>query len=140
MADMDTSDMLVFSACCCCNAVIWQDFPAFVGCSGVSECLCIREEFCCKAATEPMPCVVGPAEGFLVKIGAPCCSCGLKVPTICLKGKGQCCCFVNNAAIPPDADTPLMCAVYGLVCFPVQGCCMKLSAVVPKAEPAADQA
>ena len=128
----DTSDMLVFNACCCCNALIWTDTAKFIGCSGVSECLCIKEEFCCKANTPQMPIVLGAAEGFICKLGLPCCSCGLKVPTIILKGKSQCLCIVGNAAFPPDEDTPMMFALYGLTCFPVQGCCMALKDVAPK--------
>jgi hypothetical protein len=137
MADADTSNMYVFGACCCCNSLLSDDFAKFIGCSGVSECLCIREEFCCKANTDPMPCVVGPADGFIVKIGAPCCSCGLKVPDILLKGKSQCFCLTSNAALPPDADTPMMFAVYGLSCFPQFGCCLKMSEVSGAAPAAA---
>lgn len=139
MGDIDTSEMNVFSGCCCCNSVLYLDVPACVGCSGVSECLCIREEFCVKAGTDPMPCVVGAAEGFICKLGAPCCSIALKVPDLLLKAKSQCCCFVGNAAIPPDQDTPMMCAVYGLVCLPVQGCCLKMKDVAPKDAAAGNQ-
>jgi hypothetical protein len=140
MSAIDTSDMAVFSACFCCNTVLWTDFPAFVGCAGLSECLCIKEEFCLKQNTEPMPCVLGVAEGFICQIGAPCCSCGLKNPDILLKSKGQCCCFIGNAALPLDEDTPPMCAIYGLTLFPIQGCCLKLSevkAAIPASTPAA---
>uniref|UniRef100_A0A7S3MBB3 Uncharacterized protein n=1 Tax=Spumella elongata TaxID=89044 RepID=A0A7S3MBB3_9STRA len=143
MADIDTSDMLVFGACCCCNSVIWTDFPAFVGCSGTQECLCIEEKFCIKQGVDPWPCITGTAEGYICKIGAPCCTCGIKQPTILVKGKGQCCCFINNVALPPDEDTPLMFAVYGLACLPKVGCCLKLSelrgAAPAAAAPAANQ-
>lgn len=129
MGDIDTSEMKVFAGCCCCNTVLYLDFPEFVGCSGVCECLCIREEFCLKADTEPMPCIVGAAEDFLLKIGIPCCSCGLKVPIVLFKIKSQCCCIVGNAALPPDQDSPLMCAIDGFVFFPVQGWCLKMKNV-----------
>lgn len=126
MADINTNDMLLFGGLCCCNTVLYLDFPALVGCSGVSECLCIREEFCLRPGGAPMPCVIGPADGFLFKIGIPCWSIGLKIPTLLLKSKAQCCCFVGNVAFPPDKDTPLLFALYGLVLFPVLGCCLPM--------------
>lgn len=104
-----------------------------LGCSGAVECLCIKEELCCTPSTPVMPCIIGAAEGFICKIGAPCCSCGVKVPTICAKGNSKCFCLTNQLALPPDADTPLMIAVYGLMCFPIQGCCVKFSEAVPAA-------
>lgn len=123
---IDTSNMPVFGGCCCCNQVIWTDFPAFVGCGGQVECLCIKEEFCLRQGATPLPIITGTAEGFICKLGLPCCSCGLKNPEILVKGKGQCCCFINNVALPPDEDTPLMFALYGLMCFPAQGCCVPM--------------
>eukprot|EP00428_Durinskia_dybowskii_P069066 CAMPEP_0170401106 /NCGR_PEP_ID=MMETSP0117_2-20130122/24847_1 /TAXON_ID=400756 /ORGANISM="Durinskia baltica, Strain CSIRO CS-38" /LENGTH=154 /DNA_ID=CAMNT_0010657885 /DNA_START=47 /DNA_END=511 /DNA_ORIENTATION=+ len=126
---IDTSDMPVFGGLCCCNQVLWLDFPAFVGCGGQNECLCIKEEFCLRQGADPLPIVLGAAEGFICKLGLPCCSCALKQPEICLKAKAQCCCIVGNAALPPDEDTPLMLAVYGLSCFPVVGCCVPMKDV-----------
>jgi hypothetical protein len=137
--ELDTADFPVFAGCPCCHQLLWLDCMSNPGCAGVNECVCIKEEFCCRQGVEPMPIVVGVAEGFLCKIGLPCCSCGLKVPEICMKAKGQCCCFIANAAIPPDADTPMMIAVYGLTCFPVQGCCVPFKDVSGKAAPAANQ-
>lgn len=82
--------------------------------------------------TPLMPCVIGAADGFILKVGLPCCSIGLKVPTICMKAKSQCFCLTSNVAIPPDEDTPLMLAIMGVMCFPVFGVCMKMSAVPKK--------
>jgi hypothetical protein len=93
------------------------------------ECLCIREEFCLRPHAAPMPIVAGAPEGFICKLGLPCCSLGLKQPQICMKGKGQFCCFISNVALPPDADTPMMVALYGLTCFPIVGCCVAMKDV-----------
>lgn len=123
---IDTSEMPVFGGLCFCNQVIWTDFPAFVGCAGQSECLCIKEEFCLLQGATALPIVAGAAEGLICKLGLPCCSVALKNPEICMKGKSQICCVVSNVALPPDADTPLMFAMYGLMCFPVQGCCVPI--------------
>uniref|UniRef100_A0A7S3HLB0 Uncharacterized protein n=1 Tax=Spumella elongata TaxID=89044 RepID=A0A7S3HLB0_9STRA len=131
MANADPSGMYVFGALCCCNTLISTDIAHFIGCAGISECLCIHEEFCLKANTAFMPCVIGPASGYLCKIGIPCCAFGIKIPTVLLKGKSSCFCLTTNCAFPPDADTPLMLAVYGLMCFPVIGCCNKFG-TVPK--------
>mmetsp|Transcript_58828 Transcript_58828/g.120362 ORF Transcript_58828/g.120362 Transcript_58828/m.120362 type:complete len:131 (-) Transcript_58828:165-557(-) len=127
MSDLDTSNMFVISGCFCCAAALYTDFPACVGCSGMNECLCVQEEFCLKAGTTPMPCVVGPAEGFICKIGLPCCSCGLKIPTVLCKGKSQMCCVAAQQEFPPGTDVPMLCALYGLVLYPKVGCCMKWS-------------
>ena len=125
-----SGDDRVFSACCCCNALISTDFAKVIGCSATNECCCLKEECCLKVGEKPMDCLVGKAvisELMICKIGLPCCSIGLKKPKPLCKGHGECCCFRNNLALPPDSDTPSIFALYGLSCYPKQGCCMKFS-------------
>lgn len=111
MADISPDGLLLYTATCCCFSALYTDFPALVGCSGKNECLCIEEEFCAKLGTPIIPIKFETGNGYICKLGLAICSCGLKMPTICLKGKGQCCCFVSQAALPPDNDVPLMCAI-----------------------------
>ncbi|CAE7226322.1 unnamed protein product [Symbiodinium microadriaticum] len=51
----------------------------------------------------------------------------------CLKSntekQGQMCCLVSAAAIPPDAEVPMMLSVCFLVCFPKFGFFKKISEV-----------
>ena len=123
-------DDLVFTACCCCNALISTDFAKVIGCGSMQECICLKQECCIKVGEKPMDCILAKPvvlELMICKIGCPCCSIGLKRPKPICKGKGECCCFRNNVALPPDDDTPMMFALYGLLCYPKQGCCKKMS-------------
>ena len=123
-------DDRVFTACCCCNAMISFDFAKVIGCSGMNECCCLKEEFCCKVGEKPMECILAKpvvTELMLCKLGGVCCTIGLKKPKPICKGKSECCCFRNNMALPPDDDTPSSFALYGLLCYPKQGCCVKFS-------------
>ncbi len=110
--------------------MISTDFAKVIGCAGMNECICLKQECCCKLGEKPMECATGAPvvlELLLCKIGFPCCSCGIKQPKPVIKGKGECFCFRNNCALPPDEDTPMMFALYGALCYPKQGCCVKFS-------------
>ena len=41
------------------------------------------------------------------QIGLCCCAIGVKCPTTCIKHQGQCCCIVENVAIPCDSEIPM---------------------------------
>lgn len=126
----DNADLHVVNACPCCNSLCSFDFGKVIGCSHVDECCCLKHEFCLKVGEKPMECMMGKPvvlELMLCKLALPCCSCGLKKPKFVCKGIHQCCCFKSNLALPPDDDTPLMVALYGLLCYPKQGCCKKFS-------------
>jgi hypothetical protein len=126
----DNGDALVFNSCICCNNLISTDFGKVIGCSGMNQCCCLKQECCLKVGEKPMECMLGKPvvlELMLCKIACPCCSVGVKKPEIIVKGKSECCCFRSNCALPPDDDTPMMLALYGLLCYPKQGCCKKFS-------------
>ena len=62
--------------------------------------------------------------GFWFKVGAPCCSCGCRPPTVCVKAKGGCGPFAMAASFPfadGFVEGPV-CACCFLSCFPNQGC------------------
>ena len=123
-------DNLVCNACFCCNAMISPDVSKVIGCSNLSECICLKSECCLKVGEKPMECLFGKPvllELMICKIGCPCCSIGAKKPKFIIKGKNEFCCFRSNCAIPQDDDTPSMCALAGLLCHPKQGCCKKFS-------------
>lgn len=130
MFDSVDGDDRVYSACFCCNALISFDFAKVIGCGSMQFCCCLKQECCCKLGEKPMDCLLGKpvlVELMLCKIGAPCCSIGLKKPEPACNGKGECFCFRNNLSLPPNDDTPLMFALCGLLCYPKQGCCQKFS-------------
>ncbi|KAJ1430400.1 hypothetical protein B484DRAFT_361353 [Ochromonadaceae sp. CCMP2298] len=121
MADIPLDNLIVFNSCICCASGLYTTMPDCLGCSGQAECLCCVKDFCLKSGAAPMPCMAGAADGFLFKIGAPCCSVGFKAPTICCKGKNQCCCMVGAGEFPPGTDVPMMCSYLFIVCYPKFG-------------------
>lgn len=124
------ADDRVFNACCCCNQLISFDFAKVIGCQVLNECICLKQECCCKVGVKPKEILFGSPvvlELLLCKIGLPCCSIGIQQPKPLIKGKGECFCFRNKCALPPDDDTPMMFGLYGLTCFPKPGCCVKYS-------------
>jgi hypothetical protein len=101
-----------------------------IGCSGLNECCCLKQECCLKAGVDSIGCLLGKPvvlELMLCKLGCFCCSVGLKKPKFIAKGKSDCFCFRSNCSLPPDDDTPTMIALYGLQCYPKVGCCNKFS-------------
>ncbi|KAJ1455875.1 hypothetical protein M885DRAFT_518740 [Pelagophyceae sp. CCMP2097] len=120
---LDESKICVVNGFCCCLVGLLCD-PSCIGCMGKSECLCLTHEVCLKANTKPLLCDTPP--GDICQVGLGLCSVGLKKPTTCCKGQEQLCCVVEMAAFPTDNDVPATCALYGLMCFPKVGCCVKL--------------
>ena len=49
------------------------------GCRGTNECLCIEKKCCCAANEEQMGIGLIDDPSFILKLGLPCCSCGIKV-------------------------------------------------------------
>lgn len=121
MTDINPDNLVLFSACFCCFTALYTEFPALVGCMGKEECLCIEEELCCKLGTEPIPVGLKTGDGYICKLGLFCCSCGLKMPQVLCKGKGQFCCCVQGAALPPDDEVPMMCGTLFIACLPKFG-------------------
>ncbi len=121
--NLNQDNMHVLSGCCCFNTLISLNCCEFLGCSGVSECLCIKEEFCCKPSHPCMPCILFCSEGFCCRLGMCCCNIGIKLPDHCCKSQSQFCCITTNASLPNDEDTPCIVAMCGLVCYPKCGCC-----------------
>ncbi len=120
-------ELLVFQGCCCNYGLCYFDFPSCVGCTQVSECLCIGHE-CCLSSTHP-PLTCDKKENMWCQIGCYILSIYLKAPTTCCKGSGHCCCQVGECSFPPEQDMPCICAMYGLTCVPKFGCCLKYSEV-----------
>jgi hypothetical protein len=130
MADINQSDLYLYGACICCFTAIYTDFPALVGCSAKEECLCIKWESCCKMNTPPYPISFeSNKNGNICDIALYCFLIALKSPTVLCKGKGQCFCFANQVALPPDDDVPMMCAICFVALYPKFGILKKVSEV-----------
>ncbi|OLP99450.1 hypothetical protein AK812_SmicGene18018 [Symbiodinium microadriaticum] len=105
----------VYGACFCCfNGLNLENIE--IGCAAKETLLCLEWDFCLKSNTEKLRC-------FCLDIRI--------VPvTVCIKQQGQMCCLVSAAAIPPDAEVPMMLSVCFLVCFPKFGFFKKISEVL----------
>lgn len=67
--------------------------------------------------------------GYICKLSLPCIEYALKVPTTCIKSQAQMCCCVQKAALPPDAEIPMVCAICFVVLHPIFGCMKKFSEI-----------
>ena len=59
--------------------------------------------FCsCAAGEEQFPIGLISQDGFICKVGLPCCTCGLKMPDMkdLISGEGQCLCCLGRAQFP----------------------------------------
>ena len=115
---------MVFSACICaycgCN---FKDI--LIGLEAEGELLCINQTCCLAANLEAKKVGMIPEEGYFIKCGLPCCTCGLKKPEVLVLAKRQCL-FVKDAASFPFKEGYVpgpICAVYGFQCVPNVGCC-----------------
>ena len=105
---VDESDLILINGCLCCNLSLYADCPECIGASCKGELLCCVQRFCFKAGMPPLTC----CESFVDKevccqIGLCCCAIGVKCPSTCIKHQGQCCCIVENVAIPCDSEIPM---------------------------------
>ncbi|CAE7941524.1 unnamed protein product [Symbiodinium necroappetens] len=104
----------VYGACFCCfNGLNLENVE--IGCAAKETLLCLEWDFCLKSNTEKLRCF--------------CLDIRLVPVTVCIKQQGQMCCLVSAAAIPPDAEVPMMLSVCFLVCFPKFGFFKKISEV-----------
>merc|ERR1719356_955827 len=113
----------VFSACICnYTACDFDNIPGTLLCKGREECLCIEEKFCCATNVEHYPIGLIKEDGFLCKIGLPCCTCGLKIPDKLCLGEGNCLCCRAAAALPfTDPVSAPVCAICAFSIIPEMG-------------------
>ena len=102
------SDLILINGCLCCNLSLYADCPECIGASCKGELLCCVQRACLKFGVPPLTC----CESFVDKevccqIGLCCCAIGVKCPSTCIKHQGQCCCIVENVAIPCDSEIPM---------------------------------
>jgi len=137
MPAVNNDDLTVCNACFCCNALLYFDVPDCIGCSGKGQCLCCRDACCCKMGQETFPIGLmmegndGAEAGDIFGLSLPCCQCAITKafldPLSICKGSSQMCCIVENVALPPSDDIPLMCGICTVVLFPSFGVFKKQS-------------
>lgn len=114
----------MYSACICCYSACDFD-KILVLCKGGGTCICCEEKCCLAANEEQFPIGVVKEDGFLLKLGLPCCTCGLKVPDMkdLISADYHCLCLKAAAQFPfGDKVSAPVCAVCFLQCAPEVGC------------------
>lgn len=128
---IDQTDNLVWGGCYLCTNTLYFDTPDCIGCSGTEKCLCMREEFCCKAGAENygFGLATDDDKSDICLLKLFCLSIGLTsniADPICRQDAQQCC-FIGQAALPPADDIPPVIGTCLLTCWSKKGeaGCMK---------------
>jgi hypothetical protein len=74
-----TKGELMYSGCICCYSAFNFD-KIFVLCKQSGTCICVESKGCLAAGEPTFPVGLIQQEGFICKLGLPCCTYGLKVP------------------------------------------------------------
>ena len=146
-------DLKLVEGCICCNSYLYLDHPNRCGCGNKGDLLCCQGACCCSIGRMDSPYAVGMVkeseladgmenEGAICGLGLHCCQSVLKEPSTCCGGETHCCCFYSNGGccsyiggdIPCNPAIPKLCAVCGLVAFPIVGCCKTLDEVIASEE------
>jgi len=116
----DIKKEFVLSACICnYTSCDLANVPGLILCKGTNEFLCIEKKFCCSATEPQFEIGLIQDSAFLLKLGLPCCTCGLKVPDKFCLGQGQCLFCKSAAALPFTGPVPHpLCAICGLSILP----------------------
>lgn len=120
---INEDELVVCNACFCCNALLYLDVPACLGCSGKGACLCIRDGCCVKMNFPNFGIGINTdkkQETDFFQLALFCCECAIQQPIICCKGQGQMCCLVENLACvyPLSDEVPMMCGLCTVVLYP----------------------
>jgi len=115
---------MVYSACICCyQACNFSDI--FIVCQGSGTCICLESKSCLAAGVEQFPIGMIQEDGFICKIGLPCCTYGLKNPDMkdLISSDQRCLCTRTVAQFPfGDKIKGPICAYCCLQCVPECGC------------------
>merc|ERR1712150_241032 len=118
----DQKKVMICDACFCCyNGFLFGG--DCVGCMGSSTLCCFEAEFCCKSGQNTL--CLG------------CLACRCVEPAVCIKQQEQVCCCVSAIALPPDAEVPMMCSMWGVNCYPKTGCCSTMETLTTEEDPGA---
>jgi len=114
---------MVCNACICCYNTC--DFDnILILCNGGGTCICCEEKCCLAANVDSFEIGMIKQDGFICKLGLPCCTCGLKMPDMAdlLSAEGQCLCVKAMAQFPfGDKIKEPVCSVCFIMCMPKMG-------------------
>jgi len=131
MDQIDQTDNLVWSGCYLCTNSLYFDTPDCIGCSSKQKCLCLNEQFCCKAGADNFGIGLDSSneESDICLLNLFCMNIGLtsKIADPICRQDAQQCCIVGQAALPPDDKIPKLIGTCLLVCWSEKGVsgCMK---------------
>uniref|UniRef100_A0A7S3AXQ3 Uncharacterized protein n=1 Tax=Haptolina ericina TaxID=156174 RepID=A0A7S3AXQ3_9EUKA len=114
--NVNEESTILLNSCICGNQALYLDCPKCIGCSGKYEFCCFQEAFCCTAGTDCMWCSAPEGQGICFQLGLGCCACACRMPRVCCKGQGHCCCCVDSYACPTDREVPCAITILGLTC------------------------
>lgn len=92
---------MMYTGCICCYTSFNFE-KIFVLGKGSGTCICVEEK-CCLAAGEPQfPIGMIKEDGFICKLGLPCCTYGLKMPDAkdLISSEAECLCMRQVAQFP----------------------------------------
>lgn len=118
MANIHTSNLVLFSATICCFGALYTEFPDMILLSGQDECLCMEGSYCLKVNTPIMPVAFTTGNGYWCKFSFIFFSIALKPPKVLCQGKNQYLCCVHAMAFPPNDEVPIMCAICFVDLYP----------------------
>jgi len=97
------------------------NIPGVMLCKGSNEFLCLESK-ACLAAGDQYPIGLIKEDGFICKLGLPCCTYGLKIPDKLCLGKGECLCMKSAQACPfVSPITKPVCAICAFQLMPQMG-------------------
>ena len=92
---------MMYSGCICGYSALNFD-KIFMLCKGSGTCICLEEKACLAAGEPQFPVGMIKEDGFICKVGLPCCTCGLKIPDAkdLISTEGKCLCMESKAQFP----------------------------------------
>ena len=121
--NINKDDLCVVAGCCCSYSLLFLEIPACIGATVNGECLCLGQELCLEQGHPPILC--DKKSDQWCQIGLYICGCYAKPPSTLCKQAGHCFCCVGECSFPPEGSMPCILAVYGLMCAPKFGCCVR---------------
>jgi hypothetical protein len=123
-------NLITCFGCYCAYDLCYYDFPACLGITEASECLCIGHEFCLDSTHAPFSIgFMQNSPNFICQLSLYCFNVYLKKPTLCCKHSYHYCFSVGEASFPPDNGFPNIFACSGVMCYPKFGFCVKFGDV-----------
>lgn len=115
---------MMYSGCICGYSALNFD-KIFMLCKGSGTCICVEQKQCLAAGEPQFPIGMIKEDGFICKVGLPCCTFGLKTPDMkdLISSDAECLCLRSVAQFPfGDKVSKPVCAVCFLQCLPEVGC------------------